>query len=148
MQGISSPEISEETLQSMQAKLGGRSCTAANVVNVLRELGLAGRYRRHRFTLVEMLSGEKPEYLPEMVLPDLYRFFRRLEYYWDYYHDEISPGRQVFFSYTFVFYQGMHALGLSRFTGPHHLLKSKHLLQYQKDSFVRASKYTGFKLYD
>jgi hypothetical protein len=149
MQGDSQPEISDDVLCRMRAELGGDcEVTASKVAKILLRLGLSRKYRRHRWRIACLLGGVELPMFDGSVLMEMFKKFRVLEYYWDHYHEEISPGRVVFFSYKFVFYQFCHMLGYPSYTGAHHLLKNEKLRRFQFDSYRRASKYTGFPVYD
>lgn len=144
MEGDSKPVMDEETLSRMRVELDGGPVTPDVVSRVLRKLGIARKYRRHRWRLTALLGGAQMPVFDASVIIPMYKMFLRLEYYWNFYHKTISPGRRVFFSYRFVFYQFAHALSRPDITGPHHLLKNEKLSQFQFDSYARASEHTGF----
>ena len=144
-QADSRPMITEDALSRLRlACAGSRQPDVSDVMQGLRKLGLARKLRRHKFTLLVMLGGKTPDVIAADVVFEMLRMFRRLEYYWNFYHDEIAPGRKVFFSYLFVFYQFAMQLGFAEHTGTHHLLKNKKLSQFQFDCYERACVYTGF----
>lgn len=134
----------------MQVELDGigKPVTIENVSLVLRKLGLSRKYRRHRWMLAARLGYNQLPVFDAGVLISMFKMFRRLEYYWEFYKKRITPGRVVFFSYKFVFYQFAHALGRPDMTGAHHLLKNSKLSRFQFESYARASKYTGFPVFD
>lgn len=149
MQGDSNPDITEEELSRMQAELGGKNCISVeDVTRLLLKLGWSRKYRRHRYRLAYVLGKVDLPVFDGTVIMTMLKKFRILEYHWDRHHDEISPGRLVFFSYRFVFYQFCHMMGYPQYTGRHHLLKNERLSRFQFDSYHRASKFTGFPVYD
>ena len=147
MEGNSSPQIDDETVSRMQAELVG-PVTVEKVSRVLRKLGLARKYRRHRWKIANLLGMPNFPELDSTVYYDMLKMFRRFEFYWNFHHNTIAPGRRVFLSYCFLFYQFAHALGHPEVTGPHHLLKNAKLSKFQFDSYRRASEWTGFKVFE
>lgn len=149
MQGDSRPQIPPETLSRMRAELDGNARpTVENVNVILRKLGLARKYRRHRFTLTVLLGAPDIPLIDAQVILTMLKMFRRLEYFWDYHHKTIAPGRKVFFSYRFIFYQFAHHLGHPELTGKHHLLKNNKLSRRLIEAYRRSCQYTGFTCHE
>lgn len=149
MQGDSNPLIGDEDLLRLQVELGGLDNPGVNDVNkALRKLGLSRKYRRHRCRLAFIIGDVFLPVFDGQTIMKMFKLFRILEYYWNFYHKEISPGRKVFFSYRFIFYQFCHQLNVPQYTGRHHLLKNEKLSRFQFDSYRRASKYTGFPVFE
>jgi hypothetical protein len=151
MQGDSCPVMEPGLLSRMQVEfdgIGNGRNSIDKVSLVLRRMGLSRKYRRHRWMIASKLSDITLPFFDGDVLMKMFKMFRRLEYYWGFYKNEITPGRVVFFSYRFVFFQFCHALGRPDMTGPHHLLKNEKLSRFQFESYARASKYTGFPVFD
>lgn len=149
MQGDSCPEMDPATLLRLRTEIDGNGLpvTVDLVSKALRKLGLARKFRRHRCRIAELLGHSLLPTIPAAIVMDMLKLFRRLEYYWGFYHAEIAPKRKVFLSYRFVFYQFAHQLGHPELTGSHHLLKNERLSQFQFDSYARASKHTGFPVH-
>jgi hypothetical protein len=148
MQADSHPMIGEEDLSRLRLACDGSNRpTAEDVTKGLRKIGLARKLRRHKHTLVVLLGGQAPDIIDASIVLRMLKLFRRLEYFWGYHKEIITPGRRVFFSYPFVFYQFCHQLGQPQLTGPRHLLKNKKLSQFQFDSYERSCAYTGFQYF-
>jgi hypothetical protein len=149
MQGDSNPQIDKETLSRMRAELDGNNKPSVDDVNVvLRKLGLARKYRRHRFTLTVLLGAPQIPLISAPIIFTMLKMFRRLEYYWGFHHKTIAPGRKVFFSYRFIFYQFAHELGYPELTGKHHLLKNSRLSAKLMEAYKRSCQYTGFTCFE
>jgi len=150
MQGDSNPVMDEETKESLRAAFDGKEVTIDLVNAVLRNLGLARRYRRHRWTVAAMFGDIKLPFFDGNVCMELLTRFRVVEFWWDLKHKEVSPGRKVFFSYPFMFYQLCHCVGHPEMTGRHHLLKNARLSRFQFESYRRICAFTGltFKEYE
>ena len=135
IQGETSPVIPEETLSRLRAGIVG-DVTAESVNKSLRALGLAKKYRRHRWSLSRMLGG-KPEYkwTPEDTMKML-KMFRKIEYYWKYFR-KTMPNASSFFSYPALIYNFTTVLGLHPPTSL--LLKSIVLRQKQHDLYMQLN---------
>ena len=142
MLGATDPEISDDHLESLRRTIVG-GASKKNVHCALKTLGLLTKYRRHIPSLAWRLSIEatpsgpfSPLVLKPSVFFELLRLFRRVEYYWDIGgHKKAFKKRCVFYSYPYVFYQLCHHMGVPELSGPHHLLKSRKLLQRLHASF-------------
>jgi len=149
MQGDSSPVIDPEVLLSLRADLDGQEpVTVEKVSRSQRKLGVARKYRRHRWRLLELMTNTRVPVIDASIVMDMLKMFRVLEYHWNYHRKEMAPGRKVFFSYRFIFYQFAHELGHPEITGPQHLLKNVKFSRFQFDSYRRACKYTNFTCFD
>ena len=145
MQADSHPMIEADVLSCLRLALNGKSRPSVeDVMLVLRKEGLARKLRRHKFTLTVLLGGEQPKMIDAGIVFTMLKLFRRLEYFWNYHHEQVAPGRKVFLSYPFIFYQLAHQLGHPELTGDHHLLKNKKLSRFQFDSYERLCHFTGF----
>jgi hypothetical protein len=135
IQGETSPVIPDETLSLLRAGIVG-DVTAESVNKSLRAVGLAKKYRRHRWSLSRMLGG-KPEYAwtPESTITML-KMFRKIEYYWKYFR-KTRPKATSFFSYPGLIYNFTTVLGLHPPTSL--LLKSIVLRQKQHDLYMQLN---------
>lgn len=112
MQGETSPVISDADLSLLRVGIDG-NVTAAKVNQRLRELGLAKKYRRHRWSLSRMLGGEVEfVWKPDVVLKML-KMFRRVEYYWRFCKKHLSITGKTFFSYPTLIFNFLQYLGES-----------------------------------
>lgn len=149
LQGDSAPVVSCEDMQRLRVEVDGGDglITVEKISRALRKLGLARRYRRHRYSLLGMMTGvNAPLYDGTFVLT-MAKMFRRLEYYWNYHKKTIAPTRRVFFSYRFVFYQLARQLG-QELDATQYMLRSPKLNQLSLDSYARLCEYTGFSCFE
>ena len=135
IQGETSPVIPDDTLSRLRAGVGG-NVTSECVNKCLRTLGIAKKYRRHRWSLSRMLGGS-PEYKwsPESTLMML-KMFRKIEYYWKYFSKTL-PHTPSFFSYPGLIYNFATVLGLNPPMSL--LLKSTVLRQKQHDLYMQLN---------
>lgn len=144
LQGQSSPEITEEELSRLRVALDG-NLDIDSMNKQLRKLGLAKRFRRHRWSLLVLLGGECPYYWDGRLVKKMAKMFRVVEFHWGRKRNRLFPGRKVFFSCTTLLYQFLTQLGLSPPTT--FLLKSDKLRKRQYDAYQQMCCYTGFKCY-
>lgn len=148
-EGDSRPMIDQETMKSLQVAVDGLNVVDdISIRKVLRTLGLSQRYRRHSMFFVHKFGGRGT--CPMIKAADVFRLvkmFRRVEVFFDLHRHKIWPNRKTFFSYKFILYQLLNEMGKPELTGPHHLLKSKKLLNVQRDAYYRICRYTTFKLF-
>ena len=148
IQGQTSPVISAENLQAMRSLSSELEVIdAKSVIKILRQLKLAKKYRRHRESIAVTLSGGayKPVQIPSGVFLESMRMFLHVENQWNHGGKRQMPGRMVFMSYPYVFYQICHHLGVLQYTGKHHLLKSRTLLAKLHKCYGRLCKKTKMK---
>ena len=102
------------------------------MTKALKKLKWATRYRRHRYSLARKLN---PAYEPVKIAAasffELLRLFRVVECHWQHGMKRKLHERKVFFSYPYVFYQLCYHLDVMQYTGSHHLLHNKDLLNKQ-----------------
>ena len=146
LQGLTSPEISEANLTAIKASLGGAECSVGAVKVALKKLGLLKKYRRHIESITHKMTGGRhmSTRIEGPVFFEILRLFRRVEYFWDRGCSKNMPGRRVFMSYPYVFYQLCFHMGLPH-SGLHHLLKSKHLQGLLHKSYGRLAKRAGLR---
>jgi hypothetical protein len=129
LQGKTYPVISSVELDSLRVIIGGESVNEETVKNGLKRLKLATRFRRHRYTLASMLDPSyKQVNLDATQFFNFLKLFRMIECQWQFGLKRKLGSRRVFFSYPYVFYQLCFHLGLMQFSGPHHLLRDRELL--------------------
>lgn len=148
MQGLTNPMISSEDVGRLRLITSGSSATPDTVIDALKKLKMASKYRRHKCSLAVMLSGGafKPVCIQPTDFYNLLKLFRRIEYHWDWSGGKkIDKKRKVFLSYPYVFYQLCYHLDLMHLTGPHHLLQSRSLLFRQHEIYSIISKKAGLK---
>ena len=146
MQASTSPQISKEELQDLRAACGGRRSPDVDVVvRVIRKLGLASRFHRHRYTITKMLYPEyKPLYISGVHFFDILKYFTRIEFHYIHMKDKMGT-RRSFFSYPYIFYQICYHMDVMQYTGPHHLLKDNKLLMKLHTSYKPIADAAGMK---
>lgn len=148
-EGNSRPIVDAETLLSMQVELVGENVDETNVRKMLRRTGQSRRYRRHAAYFAGVFGGETKPEIPGLVVHEMAKMFRRVEFFHDKKRSRIwQNGRKAFFSYKFILYQFLNQLGYPEYTGRHHLLKSEKLLNVQRESYAVLCRYTGFTMFD
>lgn len=147
LQGLTKPSVSPEELKSMQAISGGVSFVDEDVViKILKKMKKTTKYRRHKYSIATMLNKSfTPVQIDSDVFFELLRLFRVVECHWQHGMKRKLGERRVFFSYPYVFYQLCHHLGVMEYTGPHHLLKNKELLNKQHYAYGCIAKKAGLK---
>ena len=130
LQGKTTPVISSEELKSLQVITAGVSWIDADIVTkALKRMKKTTKFRRHKHRLAVMLNPEyTPVQIPAETFFELMRVFRVVEWNWQFGGKKKLHERRVFFSYPFVFYQLCFHLGCMEYTGTHHLLKDRDLL--------------------
>jgi len=130
LQGKTAPVVSHQELESLRVTLSGASCiNEVQIVAALRKLKLAGRLRRHKFTLAKMINPDfKNIHIPAVDFFELLRLFRRVEYHYNWGTKKKLGKRRVFYSYPYVFYQLCFHMNKMEYTGTHHLLQDHTLL--------------------
>jgi hypothetical protein len=129
LQGKTYPVISEQELNSLRVTCGGGNVDDETVKQGLKRLKLSTRFRRHRYTLAQMLNPSfKPVQLDASQFFYFLKLFRMIECQWQFGMKKKLHGRRVFFSYPYVFYQLCFHLNLMHLSGPHHLLHDQKLL--------------------
>lgn len=148
-EGNSRPIVDQDTLLNMQVDLVGENIDEVNVRRMLRRTGLSRRYRRHAAYFTDLFGGIRKREIPGLVVYEMARMFRRVEFFHEKKHKYIWPGgRKAFFSYKFILYQFLHQLGFQEYTGRDQLLKSEKLLNVQRKAYGVVCRYTGFTLFD
>jgi hypothetical protein len=110
LQGDTSPIISADMLSRLQAEIVG-TISVVTINDALRKLNVSKKYRRHRWSLLRMLTGiQEYKWSPEHIKIML-KSFRRIEYYWKYYKKSIPQAKKAFFSYTSLIYIFLLELG-------------------------------------
>ena len=145
--GDTNPVIEKETLSLLRADIDGKDLNVEQMFVTLRRTTMSRRYRKHAHQLVAMLGGPKPKSIPSDIVRKMLVMFLAIEYHFKIKRHLICPNRKVFFSYKFLMYQILHELDATRYTGPHHLLKSRVLLDVQRKMYEKICVFTGFKLY-
>jgi hypothetical protein len=129
LQGKTYPVISAVELDSLRAISGGNGATDETVKIGLKLLRLATRFRRHRYTLAHMINPQfKPVNMDAGQFFNFLKLFRMIECQWQFGLKRKLGTRRVFFSYPYVFYQLCFHLKMMHFSGPHHLLQDRNLL--------------------
>lgn len=145
LQADSSPHIPEDLICRLRAVIDG-IVTDKSVNKGLRVLGLARKYRRHRWRFVVVLGGVCPYKWSGAVVMKMVKMFRVTEFHWGRKKRVVFPTRKVFFSYTFLLYQFLKELGLS--ACPSFLLKSSLLRDRQFKSYSAMCAYTGYTCHE
>lgn len=141
LQADSSPMIPDDLICRLRAAIDG-PINDKNVNAALRRLGLARKFRRHRWTLVVLLGGTCPYKWDACVIKTMAKMFRIVEFHWERKRKRVFPNRRVFFSYPFLLYQFLKELG--QYACPSFLLKSLVLRERQYQSYTAICAYTGF----
>jgi hypothetical protein len=147
LQGLTAPQISSQDLQSLRATCAGVAFIDEDVVTrALKKLKWATKYRRHRYSLACKLNADfKPVKIDPVKFFELLRLFRVVECHWHHGMKRKLHERKVFFSYPYVFYQLCYHLNLMQYTGSHHLLHNKDLLNKQHYAYGCIAKKANFK---
>jgi len=143
IQGNTRPVLSTEEQASLRLTLGGEKViTGAVVASVIKRLKLSNRLRRHTESIAITMSGGvyKPIVIPTHTFFELLTLFRRVEFWWDHGMSKNMPGRRVFLSYPYVYYQLCHHLKLHHLSGKHHLLQSRKLLGKLHKAYGRLAR--------
>ena len=143
LQGLTYPQISGQQQASLQAMLDGEgSATPSSVLKCLKKMNLSKKFRRHKEALAVRCSRGvyEPVSIPGDVFFKLLTLFRRVEFFWDHGCKQHMPGRRVFMSYPYVYFQLCHHLGVPSLSGAHHLLQSRKLQALLHKSYGRLAK--------
>lgn len=146
--GETNPVIDDTTLGLLRLFVGPPpEVTPERVAVALKKMRLSTKYRRHKEYLASLLSGGvyKPLVIEMDVFKRLLHLFRWVEFYYVPIKRVSDPGRRVFFSYPYVYYQLCFHLGLSHLTGPRHLLHCKKRQQMQHKTYGRVAKKCDLK---
>lgn len=130
MQALTKPKITKEELHALRVACDGSNCITVDVVTkALRKLKLSSRFRRHKFTLTNMLNPDyKPVIIKGVHFMEMLKYFTRIEFNYMYMKDCMG-NRKSFFSYYYIFYQICYHMDVMHYTGPQHLLNDHRLLQ-------------------
>jgi len=146
--GETKPVIHEVTMSFLRLFVGPpKDVTPVRVHVALKKMKLSTKYRRHKEYLASVLSGGvyKPLEIEMGLLKRLLQLFRQLEFHYLSVKRVSDPGRRVFFSYPYVFYQLCYHLGVSHLSGPHHLLHCRKRQQMLHKTYGRVAKKCGLK---
>jgi len=145
LQADSSPTIPADLICRLRAAIDG-PITDVSVNKALRLLGLARKYRRHRWRFVVVLGGVCPYKWKAGAVKLMAKMFRVVEFHWGRKKKRVFPDRKVFFSYTFLLYQFLKELGLPACSS--FLLKSPVLRERQYQSYSAMCAYTGYTCHE
>lgn len=137
IQGETSPVITDVILSRLRAGIDGVP-TGDKVKLCLRQMGLAKKYRRHRWSLARLLGGEAEYAWPSDVVLTMLKMFRKVEYYWNFYKKTVHT-RMSFFSYPSLVYNFLCDMGLHPEQSL--LLKSLELRRKQQELYVKLQSY-------
>ena len=145
MTGMTSPTVTEKELNILREKTK-KPISPTTIQQALKETNML-RLRRHKVRLAEIVSDGQfqAQTFEHKHFIQLLRLFRVVEYH---YNDNIRAQfgkRKVFFNYHYLFYQLCFHIGCMQYTGPHHLLKGKHLLANQNRVYEIICKDTQMK---
>lgn len=148
IQGFTRPVISSEDVARLRRLTNGSRTTPEDVVVALKKLKLATKYRRHKYSLAVLLSGNmyKPIQIEASDFFEMLRLFRRVEYHWEWSGGKkVVMKRRVFLSYPYVYYQLCYHMGVMHLTGKHHLLLSRVLLSRQHSIYKVVAEAGGLQ---
>ena len=133
IQGLTTPTISPKELQSLQATLSGDAAEVTpNTIEIaLKKLKKSTKFRRHKVSLAVTLSKNayKPVVVPYDTFCLMLKLFRRVEVYWQQHSKRLMPGRCVFLSYPYLYYQFCVHLKCTHLSSTSYLLQSRVLLK-------------------
>ena len=147
LQGLTNPSITQAELEALRVICAGVDFVDEGVViKALKKMKKTTKYRRHRHSLACMINkGYTPVKIDTKHFFELLRLFRVIECHWQHGMKRKLHDRKVFFSYPYVFYQLCLHMGVMGYTGPHHLLKNRELLNKQHYAYGCIAKKAKMK---
>lgn len=138
------PMTSEEE-NDLRHILNGHPITPNAVVVALKKLKLNKKLRKHKYQIARKLGGYKLMLFNDaLTWHHMLKMFIRLEGVWRYHGKRIAPGRKIFLSYPFIFYQFCHLMNKREWLQDVQLLKNKKALTLQYAYWDEVCKITGW----